>query len=83
MLTRLHRFVKPSHFAYYSTKKIAIGIRREDKNCWERRTPLTPEHVQLLVDQGCEVYVEPCNKRAFTNDEYRQVRNFVLKFTSV
>lgn len=73
MLTRLHRFVKPSHFAYYSTKKIAIGIRREDKNCWERRTPLTPEHVQLLVDQGCEVYVEPCNKRAFTNDEYRQV----------
>jgi hypothetical protein len=26
-----------------------IGIRREDKNCWERRVPLTPKHVRELV----------------------------------
>ena len=26
-----------------------IGIRREDKNKWERRVPLTPSHVKELV----------------------------------
>ena len=28
-----------------------IGIRREDKNKWERRVPLTPVHVSTLVEQ--------------------------------
>ena len=25
-----------------------IGIRREDKNKWERRVPLTPSHIKEL-----------------------------------
>ena len=27
-----------------------IGIRREDKNIWERRTPVVPEQVRELRD---------------------------------
>ncbi|MFQ6118209.1 MAG: hypothetical protein ACE5LQ_08070 [Candidatus Bipolaricaulia bacterium] len=26
-----------------------IGIRKEDKNRWERRAPLIPEHVRELI----------------------------------
>lgn len=48
-----------------------IGIRREDKNEWERRAPLTPKHVQELVrNQGVQVVVEPAKTRVFTDAEY-------------
>ncbi|MGQ9485655.1 MAG: hypothetical protein ACUVSA_11985 [Desulfosoma sp.] len=34
----------------------AIGIRREDKNEWERRVPLAPQHVAKIVgDHGISV----------------------------
>jgi saccharopine dehydrogenase (NAD+, L-lysine-forming) len=48
-----------------------IGIRREDKNEWERRVPLTPEHVKTLASQGFEVLVQPSRIRIFTDREYR------------
>jgi len=48
-----------------------IGIRREDKNPWERRVPLIPEHAALLVKDGIEVWVQPSPNRAFTDDEFR------------
>ncbi len=48
-----------------------IGIRKEDKNEWERRVPLTPEHVRQLVDDGVEVTVEPSPTRAFADEEYK------------
>lgn len=44
-----------------------IGIRKEDKNIWEKRTPLTPPHVRTLVEGGLEVVVEPSEQRAFTD----------------
>lgn len=48
-----------------------IGIRREDKNPWERRAPLTPRHVKQLVDeQKLQVIVEPASRRVFHDDEY-------------
>ena len=48
-----------------------IGIRAEDKNRWERRAPLTPEHVRELVDeQGLAVRVEPSARRAFPDRDY-------------
>ncbi|RLB59151.1 MAG: hypothetical protein DRI34_02790 [Deltaproteobacteria bacterium] len=47
-----------------------IGIRREDKNRWERRAPLTPGQVGQLVKQGIEVVVQPSAIRAFADDEY-------------
>src|SRR5262245_24933788 len=50
-----------------------IGIRREDKNRWERRVPLTPEHVASLVEHhGVEVRVQPSSVRIHPDDAYRR-----------
>ena len=50
-----------------------IGIRREDKNKWERRVPITPEHVHHLkqVDSITTV-IQPSPIRIFTDDKYHQ-----------
>ncbi len=48
-----------------------IGIRREDKNQWEARTPLTPKHVKRLKqDFDISVVVQPSPIRAFSEEEY-------------
>eukprot|EP01012_Entosiphon_sulcatum_P002858 TRINITY_DN10710_c0_g1_i1.p1 TRINITY_DN10710_c0_g1~~TRINITY_DN10710_c0_g1_i1.p1 ORF type:complete len:468 (+),score=55.54 TRINITY_DN10710_c0_g1_i1:19-1422(+) len=47
-----------------------IGIRREDKNNWERRVPLTPRHVGQLVAGGTSVLVQPSSIRCFSDEEY-------------
>jgi alpha-aminoadipic semialdehyde synthase len=50
-----------------------IGIRLEDKNKWERRTPLVPLHVNKLVKEyGLEVCVQSSPIRAFSDAEYEQ-----------
>src|SRR3984957_5140625 len=49
-----------------------VGIRREDKNEWERRVPLTPTQVRELISQGFQVYVQPSPIRIFKDEEYRQ-----------
>jgi alpha-aminoadipic semialdehyde synthase len=49
-----------------------VGLRREDKNEWERRVPLTPSHVKSLMQQGLQVCVQPSSIRIFKNDEYLQ-----------
>jgi len=49
-----------------------IGIRREDKNEWERRTPLIPEHVRELAEHGIEVFVQSSPIRAFDQAEYER-----------
>jgi len=48
-----------------------IGIRREDKNIWERRVPLTPEHVKKIIGAGVEVVVQPSGIRALKEAAYR------------
>ena len=54
-------------------QKHRIGIRREDKNEWEARVPLIPEHARTLVhEQGIEVSIQPSDIRAYSDDEYRQ-----------
>ena len=51
--------------------KIRVGIRREDKNEWERRVPLTPAAVGALVASGsAEFLVQPSPTRVFGDDEY-------------
>src|SRR5262245_26173857 len=50
-----------------------VGLRREDKNEWERRVPLTPGHVKTLVQKGIPVFVQPSSIRVFNDDEYREV----------
>ena len=32
-----------------------LGIRREESSVWERRAPLSPNHVQSLVSKGVKV----------------------------
>jgi alpha-aminoadipic semialdehyde synthase len=48
-----------------------IGIRREDKNEWERRAPLIPEDVkQLHRAHAIQTVVQPSQIRVFPDDEY-------------
>jgi alpha-aminoadipic semialdehyde synthase len=55
-----------------------IGIRREDKNRWERRAPLTPEHVAELTRHGVDVAVEPSTLRVFADEAYRAAGALVV-----
>ncbi len=50
--------------------QLIIGIRREDKNEWERRVPLAPRHVRDLVHHGIEVHIQPSRIRIFTDEDY-------------
>lgn len=48
-----------------------IGVRREDKSLWERRTPITPAVVEELRQQhGIQVLVQPSPQRAFSAAEF-------------
>jgi hypothetical protein len=38
----------------------AIAVLREAKSKWERRSPITPDHVASLVKSGVRVLVQPC-----------------------
>ncbi len=50
-----------------------LGIRREDKNKWERRVPLIPEDIVNLRDsKGLRFAVESSSIRVFTDDDYRK-----------
>ena len=53
---------------------MSIGIRREDKNKWEARVPLTPQDCQTLhKEHELKFVVQPSSIRAFSDDKYRQV----------
>lgn len=48
-----------------------VGVRREDKNRWERRAPLTPQQVgELVAVQGIRFRVQPSDQRVFADNEY-------------
>jgi len=59
-----------------STSNNIIAIRREDKNKWERRVPLTPEAVKVLRNANINVVVQPSTKRIFSDDLYAKVSCF-------
>lgn len=49
-----------------------IGIRREDKNVWERRVPLTPEQVRCLISEHkLKFVVQSSEIRVFKDEEFR------------
>jgi len=51
-----------------------IGIRREDKNPWERRVPLIPSHIRELIKaHGLKICVQPSSTRIFADDDFRLV----------
>lgn len=54
--------------------KRLIGIRVEDKNKWEKRTPLVPEDVKRLIDEhDIDVIVQPSPIRIYSDDDYADV----------
>ncbi|MBM4117810.1 hypothetical protein FJ251_08715 [bacterium] len=51
-----------------------IGIRREDKNRWERRTPLTPADLDRLIrEQGLGFVVQPSPIRTYKDEHYAAI----------
>jgi saccharopine dehydrogenase (NAD+, L-lysine-forming) len=51
-----------------------LGIRREDKNRWERRVPLTPQHIyELKKKYGIDTFIQPSTIRVFSDDDYRSI----------
>ncbi len=55
------------------SRKIALGIRREDKNPWERRVPLIPVHSrELMRELPLEIRIQPSSIRIFADDDYRR-----------
>ena len=49
-----------------------LGIRREDKNKWERRAPLTPAHVsELISEHKTSIAVQPSPDRIFADEDYK------------
>lgn len=51
--------------------KTLIGIRREDKNQWERRVPLIPAHVrEIMGNHPLEIWVQPSKIRIFSDEDY-------------
>ncbi len=52
---------------------VTIGIRREDKNKWERRVPLVPADLaELAKDPNLSFTIQPSPIRVFPEEEYRQ-----------
>jgi alpha-aminoadipic semialdehyde synthase len=48
-----------------------LGIRREDKNKWEKRVPITPEHSRELKEKyGINTIIQPSDIRAFRDNRY-------------
>ncbi len=48
-----------------------VGIRSETSSHWERRTPLTPDHVRTLAGQRIDVVCQPSSLRVHTDLEYQ------------
>jgi alpha-aminoadipic semialdehyde synthase len=50
---------------------VTIGIRREDKSAWERRSPLSPDDLaDLQKHHGLHFLVQPSPIRVFTDSEF-------------
>jgi len=50
-----------------------IGIRREDKNKWEQRVPLIPDHIKELQEKhDISVLIQPSKIRAYKDEAYQK-----------
>lgn len=50
-----------------------LGIRREDKNKWERRVPIIPEDLKILKDvHGIEAVVQPSQLRIYPDNVFTE-----------
>lgn len=61
-----------------------IGIRRENKNIWEKRSPLTPNDVKALIkNEGLTFVVQTSPIRVFKDDEYKKAGAAISEDLSV
>ncbi|MBI5498677.1 MAG: hypothetical protein HY907_00415 [Deltaproteobacteria bacterium] len=51
------------------TRRI-LGIRREDKNRWERRAPITPADARGFIASGFDVVVQPSDIRVYRDADW-------------
>ena len=52
--------------------KSRIGIRREDKNEWEKRVPLVPDDIrQLIEEKQLDFIVQPSPIRIYEDDTFK------------
>jgi alpha-aminoadipic semialdehyde synthase len=52
---------------------LILGIRREDKNKWERRVPIIPDHVKDLKEKhNIQTIIQPSPIRIFSDDEFKK-----------
>lgn len=54
---------------------VTIGILRETYGPWERRSPLTPQHVRDLLHKhphNLRILVQPCQRRVFAGSDYQE-----------
>lgn len=50
---------------------LTLGIRREDKNKWERRVPIVPKHARELKEKyNIETIIQPSQIRAYADKDY-------------
>jgi len=50
-----------------------VGVRREDKNEWEKRTPITPiDMADLINKENLSFVVQPSDIRIFKDEEFRK-----------
>ena len=57
-----------------------IGIRKEDKNIWEKRTPLVPKHVgELIKEHNIQFIIQSSDLRAFSDNEYQKEGAIIQK----
>ncbi|MBI5490141.1 MAG: hypothetical protein HY905_22595 [Deltaproteobacteria bacterium] len=47
-----------------------LGIRREDKNRWERRAPITPADARGFIASGFDVVVQPSGIRVYPDADW-------------
>ncbi|KAJ1649715.1 hypothetical protein IWQ61_009285 [Dispira simplex] len=53
---------------------LTLGIRREDKNRWERRVALIPSDIQTLIQETkARVLVQPSQQRIYPDQAFREV----------
>lgn len=53
--------------------KNILGIRREDKNKWERRVPIIPNDLKGLKDvYGIDAIIQPSQIRIYPDDAFRE-----------
>ena len=61
MIYKILKGIKKS----FIRNKYTIGIAKEIKNQWERRTPITPFGVSNLIKDGIDVQVQSCSLIVF------------------